>query len=177
MGRMALLPGGLPVGDGRVWRQRWKSGLLDIWKRKPKLVGECLMALRSGWKVLASTSGLNGQKFSCCFLGELSNPRSWGVYAPGTIPALPWVYLPWLLRFSQTPGAWNLLIEVFCTHCQPLLHCGQWPSLCPMPLSTRLAFGACCSSRDFASRGRHLGRDVPPCLSPSQHSLLPSLSH
>lgn len=104
-----------------VWRQRWKRGDLDIWKRKPTLVGERLRALKSGCcEVLALHLVSMGQKPSCCSLGELSNPRSWGVEAWGTIPASPWVLPSWLLRVSQTHGPWNLL-----------LHCGQCPAHAP----------------------------------------------
>lgn len=66
------------LGGRGVWRQRWKSGVLDIWKRKPKLVGERLMALKSGWEVLASTSSLYGPKIQLLLLRGAFKPKELG---------------------------------------------------------------------------------------------------
>lgn len=85
--KMVLIPGGLLGGGGGLgiwWAMRFggRDGKLVccvFGKEDPRWlwsISWLWTVLGKGWYLLYLV--FMGQKFSCCFLGELSNLRSWG---------------------------------------------------------------------------------------------------
>ena len=156
---------GWEFGGRGVWRQRCRSSVLDVWKRRPKLLGERPMALESGWKGLASFyiwSIWAEIQSCCCFqIQEAGDRRPWG-----TIPALTWYMHHDCGDAVKPPGPGSCRLRCSDLCSPPLPYHGRARPV-PDASSTRAGLWILLCPQELGQLREAFGRRRAPCLYPA----------